>query len=237
MTKRMIDYWVIPPEHDAEFVACMEEVLETYEKPYAVEHPVICMDEQPVQLLKETKQPIPATKEHPQRVDYEYERNGTASIFMFTEPLSGFRQATARPRRTKADWAREVAGLLDTRYADCPQVTLVLDNLNTHTKGAFYEVFEPAVARAYVKRIEFVYTPKHGSWLNVAECELSAMTRQCLSGRRIGELDELNAEIAAWADHTNQKQRGVDWQFQVGEARTKLARLYPKICLLTRICG
>jgi hypothetical protein len=225
----MIDYWVIPPENDAEFVACMEEVLETYERPYDAEQPVICMDEQPVQLLKEVKQPIPATKEHPQRVDYEYERNGTASIFMFTEPLSGFRQATARPQRTKVDWAQEVARLLDTRYAHCKRVTLVLDNLNTHTKGAFYEVFEPAVARAYVRRIEFVYTPKHGSWLNVAECELSAMTRQCLSGRRIGELDELNAEIAAWSDHINRKQRGVDWQFQVGEARTKLARLYPKI--------
>lgn len=229
MTKRMIDYWVIPPENDAEFVASMEEVLETYERPYDGEHPVLCMDEQPVQLLKETKPPIPATQAHPQRVDYEYERNGTASIFLFTEPLAGFRQATARPQRTKADWAGEVAQLLDTRYADCQQVTLVLDNLNTHTKGAFYEVFEPAVARAYVKRIEFIYTPKHGSWLNVAECELSAMTRQCLSGRRIGELDELNAEISAWSDHTNHKQRGVDWQFQIDEARTKLARLYPQI--------
>jgi len=229
MTKRMIDYWVIPPENDAEFVACMEEVLETYERPYDSAHPVICMDEQPVQLIQETRQPIPATKDHPQRVDYEYERNGTASIFLFTEPLSGFRQATARPRRTKADWAQEVAGLLETRYAHCEKVTLLLDNLNTHTKGAFYEVFEPAVARAYVKRIEFVYTPKHGSWLNVAECELSAMTRQCLSGRRLGELDELKDEIAAWSEHTNAKQRGVDWQFQIDEARTKLTRLYPKI--------
>ena len=229
MTRRLIDYWVIPPENDAEFAAGMEEVLETYETPYDSSHPVICMDEQPVQLLKETKAPIPATKDHPQRVDYEYERNGTASIFLFTEPLSGFRQATARSQRTKADWAQEVAQLLDTRYADCPQVTLVLDNLNTHTKGAFYEVFEPAVARAYVKRIKFIYTPKHGSWLNVAECELSAMTRQCLSGRRIGELDELKDEIAAWSAHANEKQRGVDWQFQTNEARVKLARLYPKI--------
>lgn len=225
----MIDYWVIPPENDAEFVACMEEVLETYEKPYDPKHPVICMDEQPVQLLKETKQPIEATKEHPKRVDYEYERNGTASIFLFAEPLSGFRRATARPHRTKADWAQEVATLLDTRYADCEKVTLVQDNLNTHTKGAFYAVFEPEVARSYVKRIEWIYTPKHGSWLNVAECELSAMTRQCLTGRRIGELSELNDEIAAWSDHTNAKQRGVDWQLQIDEARTKLARLYPKI--------
>lgn len=225
----MIDYWVIPPENNAEFVACMEEVLDTYERPYDPQHPVLSMDEQPVQLVQETRPPMPATKNHPQRVDYEYERNGTASIFMFTEPLSGFRQATARPQRTKADWAQEVAQLLDTRYADCQKVTLVLDNLNTHTKGAFYEVFEPAVARAYVKRIEFVYTPKHGSWLNVAECELSALTRQCLSGRRIGDLGELVDEISAWSDRTNEQQRGVDWQFQIDEARTKLARLYPKI--------
>lgn len=229
MTKRMIDYWVIPPECNAEFVACMEEVLETYEKPYDPSHPVICMDEQPVQLTIETRQPIAATKEHPKRVDYEYERNGTASIFMFNEPLSGWREATARSHRTKADWAQAVAALLDTRFADCEQVTLVLDNLNTHTKGAFYEVFEPAKARSYVKRINFVYTPKHGSWLNVAECELSAMTRQCLSGRRIGELTDLREEIAAWSDHINKKQRGVDWQLEVGEARTKLTRLYPKI--------
>jgi hypothetical protein len=229
MTKRMIDYWVIAPENDAEFVACMEDVLETYARPYHPERPVLCMDEQPVQLLKETKTPIAATRNHPKRVDYEYERNGTASIFMFAEPLSGFRQTTTRPQRTKTDWAQEVAALLDTRYADCEKVTLVLDNLNTHTKGAFYEAFEPAVARAYVKRIEFMYTPKHGSWLNVAECELSAMTRQCLTGRRIGEIRELSEEIAAWSAHTNEQQRGVDWQFQIDEARTKLKRLYPKI--------
>jgi hypothetical protein len=229
VTKRLIDYWVIAPEQDAEFVACMEEVLETYARPYNSERPVLCMDEQPVQLLKETKTPIAATRNHPKRVDYEYERNGIASIFMFAEPLSGFRQTTTRPQRTKTDWAQEVAALLDTRYADCEKVTLVLDNLNTHTKGAFYEAFDPAVARAYVKRIEFIYTPKHGSWLNVAECELSAMTRQCLTGRRIGEISELSEEIAAWSAHTNEHQRGVDWQFQIDEARTKLKRLYPKI--------
>lgn len=143
MTKRKIEYWVIPPEQDAEFVACMEEVLETYAEAYDPKHPVLCMDEQPVQLLKETRVPIAATKKHGKRVDYEYERNGTASIFMFAEPLSGFRQATARVRRTKADWAIEVAQMLDTRYADREEVTLVCDNLNTHTKGAFYEALEP----------------------------------------------------------------------------------------------
>lgn len=228
MTKKKIEYWVIPPEHNAEFVAGMEDVLEVYSQAYDPDHPVLCMDEQPVQLIKETRVPMVATKAHPKRVDYEYERNGTASIFMFAEPLSGFRQATARPHRTKLDWALEVAHLLDTRYAECEKVTLVLDNLNTHTKGAFYEAFEPDRARAYLKRIDFCYTPKHGSWLNVAECELSCLTSQCLDDRRIGELDELQTEIAAWSEKTNAKQRGVDWQFTIDDARCKLKRLYPK---------
>ena len=147
MTKRKIEYWVIPPDADGEFVANMEEVLETYEKAYDPANPVVCMDEQPVQLIGETRVPIPPTKEHPERVDYEYERKGTASIFMFAEPLSGFRQATVRPRRTKYDWAHEVAHLLDTRYADNERITLVCDNLNTHTKGAFYEAFPPEKAQ------------------------------------------------------------------------------------------
>jgi DDE superfamily endonuclease len=229
MTKRKIEYWVIPPEANADFVAGMEEVLATYEKAYDPACPVVCMDEQPVQLIGETRVPIAATTEHPERVDYEYERKGTASIFMFAEPLSGFRQATARPRRTKLDWAQEVANLLDTRYADVPQITLVCDNLNTHTKGAFYEAFPPDQARAYVQRINFVYTPKHGSWLNVAECELSCLTRQCLADRRIAELATLQAEIAAWAKRTNSKQRAIDWQFTIEKARIKLKRLYPKI--------
>ncbi len=182
MTKRKIEYWVIPPEQDGEFVACMEEVLETYAQAYDPRQPVLCMDEQPVQLLKETRMPIPATKEHGQRVDYEYERNGTASIFMFAEPLSGFRQATARARRTKEDWAIEVAELLDGRYADCAKVTLVCDNLNTHTKGAFYEAFEAERARGYVQRIDFCYTPKHGSWLNVAEMRVELPDQPVPSG-------------------------------------------------------
>ena len=229
MTKRKIEYWVIPPEADGEFVANMEEVLETYEKSYDPQCPVVCMDEQPVQLIGETRVPIKATKNHPERVDYEYERKGTASIFMFAEPLSGYRQATARPRRTKVDWALEVAHLLDTRYAQCPTVTLVCDNLNTHTKGAFYEAFPPEQARAYIRRIQFVNTPKHGSWLNIAECELSCLTSQCLADRRIGNLELLQSEIAAWSKKTNDKQRGVDWQYKIENARVKLKRLYPKI--------
>jgi hypothetical protein len=229
MTKRKIEYWVIPSGADGEFVACMEEVLETYEKAYDPAQPVLCMDEQPVQLLKETRQPIPATKAHPERIDYEYERAGTASIFIFAEPLSGFRQATAREQRTKVDWAVEVAALLDTRYAGCEQITLVCDNLNTHTKGAFYEAFAAERARNYVRRIKFCYTPKHGSWLNIAECELSCLTSQCLTGRRIGELPLLQSEIGTWSEKTNAKQRGVDWQFKIDDARHKLKRLYPQI--------
>lgn len=227
MTKRMIKYWVIPPEQNAEFVADMEAVLESYAQPYNPAQPQVCMDEQPYQLILETRVPLPATKKHGQRLDYEYERNGTASIFIFAEPLSGFRQATARPRRTKEDWALEVAHLLDTRYCG-KRITLVCDQLNTHTKGAFYTAFAPEVARAYVKRIDFVYTPKHGSWLNIAECELSALTRQCLSDRRLSHLDQLQREIEAWSTKTNNKQRVVDWHFKIDDARSKLKRLYPK---------
>jgi hypothetical protein len=231
MTQRAMAYWVIPPEQDAEFVAAMEAVLEVYARPYEAAHPVLCMDEQPVQLIKETRTPRPATRTQPMRVDYEYERAGTASLFMFTEPLSGWREVTARPQRTKADWAQEVARLLEGRYAQCPVVTLVSDNLNTHTPGAFYEVFAPERARNLVRRIAICQTPKHGSWLNIAECELSALTRQCLTHRRIGDLETLQAEISAWSASVNSQQRGVDWQMKVDEARTKLKSLYPKIKL------
>ena len=193
--------------------------------------PVICMEEQPVQLLKETRCPIEATVEHPKRVDYEYERAGTASIFRFTEPLAGWRQATVRGRRTKTDWATEVASLMAGRFAQCPLVRLVCDNLNTHTKGAFYETFEPKWARQLVRRIEFCYTPKQGSWLNVAENELSAMTRQCVNGRRFKDIETLRSEIAAWSTDINNTQRGVNWQMKVGDARCKLISIYPQIKL------
>ena len=229
MTKRMIAYWVIPPEADAALVAGMDDVLATYAQAYDPAPPVLCMDEQPVQLIRDTRPPLPATQEHPARVDYEYERAGTARILMFAEPLSGFRQATARPQRTNVDWALEVAHLRDTRSTDCERITLVCDHRNTHTKGAFYEAFEPDRARAYRRRLECCHTPKHGSWLNRAEGELSCMTSQCLRGRRIGELAELQSEICLWSEKTNAKQRGVDWQFQIDDARQKLKRLYPKI--------
>lgn len=229
MTNRKIQYWVIPPDADGEFVACMEEVLDTYEEPYNPNRPVICMDEQPVQLHKEVRAPIPATAKRPRRVDYEYERCGTACIFMFTEPLQGWRQVTVREQRTKIDWAREMESLLNGRYRDAEKVILICDNLNTHTKGAFYEAFKPAVARSLVKRIEFRYTPKHGSWLNAAENELSSLTRQCVAGRRFPDIKTLRAETKAWCQRSNKKQRGVDWQFQIDDARLKLNSLYPKI--------
>ena len=231
MTSRKLEYWVIPPEADAEFVASMEEVLDTYEKPYDPARPVLCMDEQPVQLFQEVREPLPATATHPRRVDYEYERAGTANIFMFTEPLAGWRQATARTFKTKIDWACAMAELLEGRYASCERVTLVCDNLNTHTKGAFYEAFPPPRARQLVRRIDFCHTPKHGSWLNVAENELSSLTRQCVSGRRFGDLRTLQAEIAAWSSDVNDTQRGVDWQMRIDDARHKLKSVYPKIKL------
>lgn len=231
MTNRKIEYWVIPPKSDAEFVANMEQVLETYEKPYDAACPVLCMDEQPVQLLKETRPPIPATAKHAKRVDYEYERAGTANIFMFTEPLAGWREVAVRETKTKLDWAVEMARLLEGRYASCERVILVCDNLNTHTKGAFYEAFEPDRARQLARRVEFCYTPKHGSWLNIAENELSSVTRQCVAGRRFADAAALREETSAWSTDVNDTQRGVDWQMKIDDARCKLKSVYPKIKL------
>lgn len=228
-TKRAIQYWVIPPEADAEFVAHMEDVLDVYSRPYDADVPVLCMDEQPVQLVEEVKTPIAATKDHPKRVDYEYKRAGVANVFMSCEPLAGWREVSIRDRKTKVDWAVVMAHLLENRYADCAKVIIVCDNLNTHTPGAFYEAFEPARARSLMSRIEFHYTPKHGSWLNIAENELSSMTRQCVAGRRLGSSEQLREETAAWHEDVNQTQRGVDWQMKIGDARTKLKSVYPKI--------
>lgn len=225
----MVQYWVIPPDANAEFAAGMEDVLDIYARPYDALFPVLCMDEQPVQLTKEMRAPIPATRRHAVRIDYEYERAGTASIFMFAEPLKGWRKATARPHRTKVDWALEMEELLRTRYADAVKVIVVCDNLNTHTPGAFYEAFNAETARQLVRRIEFHYTPKHGSWLNIAENELSSMTRQCLANRRMENIQMLNSEITAWAGYSNEEQRGVDWHYTIDDTRIKLKSLYPKL--------
>ena len=230
-TKKHLEYWVIPPEANAEFVAHMEDVLDVYSRPYNRSCPVLCMDEQPVQLVKEVRIPIAATKDHPKRVDYEYKRNGTANIFMFAEPLACWRQVSVRTQKTKVDWAIVMAELLEGRYANCDRVIIVCDNLNTHTIGAFYETFEASRARQLVSRLEFHYTPKHGSWLNIAENELSCVTKQCVSGRRIGSEQELRDETAAWHEEINQQQRGVDWQMRIDDARVKLKNVYPKIKL------
>lgn len=230
-TKRNLEYWVIPPKANAEFAAHMEDVLEVYSRPYNADVPVLCMDEQPVQLVQETRQPIAATAEHPKRVDYEYKRAGVANVFMFAEPLACWRHVSVRTMKTKVDWAIEMAALLEGRYANCDKVIVVCDNLNTHTIGAFYEAFEPSRARALVSRIEFHYTPKHGSWLNIAENELSCLTSQCVSGRRIGSEEELRDEATAWYNEINSTQRGVDWQMKIDDARVKLESIYPKIKL------
>lgn len=205
----------------------MEDVLAVYERPYDPAAPVVCMDEQPVQLVKETRQPIPAAPGRPARVDYEYERNGTAAIFMFTEPKAGWRNVTVREQRTKLDWANEVRDLLNGRYADVSKVTLVMDNLNTHTMGSLYEAFPPAEARRLAQRLEIHYTPKHGSWLNIAENELSTLTRQCLS-RRIGSLQEMRSQVDAWEQERNQKGTRVHWRFTIDRARERLGRVYPQ---------
>jgi hypothetical protein len=164
-------------------------------------------------------------------VGYEYKRAGVTNVFMFAEPLANWRQVSVRKRKTKVDWALEMGALLEGRYVECEKVIVVCDNLNTHTIGAFYEVFEPARVRALVSRIEFHFTPKHGSWLNIAENELSCLTSQCVSGRRIGSEEELREETTAWYEEINSLQRGVEWQMKIDDARIKLKSIYPKIKL------
>ncbi len=206
----------------------MEDVLDVYTRPHDPKRPVICMDEQPTQLIKETRIPLPGEPGRPECFDYEYERNGTANNFMFTEPLGDWRRVNVRERKTKRDWAEEVKELLDEDYRDAQTVVLVMDNLNTHTAGALYEAFAPAEARRLLDRLEIHYTPKHGSWLNIAEIELSVFTRQCL-GRRIPDLTTLGSEAAAWSRDRNAAEKRVDWQFTTEKARGKLKRLYPQI--------
>ena len=205
----------------------MEDVLEVYHRSYDPNIPVVCMDEKPYQLLGHARDPIPARPGHDLKQDSEYVRHGTCSIFVWAEPLAGRRRVDARPRRTRIDWAAEVDQLLTVDYPDAQRVVLVMDNLNTHTLGSLYEAFEPAKARALACRLEIHHTPKHGSWLNIAEIELSRLTRQCLD-RRIDDLDLLNTELAAWQAATNADQRQVDWQFTTADARIKLRHLYPQ---------
>jgi len=219
---------VIPPKANAEFVACMEDVLEVYHRPYDAKRPVVNMDERPTQLVKETREPLRTRPGGPRRYDYEYERAGMTSVFLFTEALRGWRKVTARERRTAVDWAEEVRALLDDEYPDAERVILVCDNLNTHKTGSLYKAFPPEEARRLAERLEIHYTPKHGSWLNVAECELSVLSRQCL-GRRTPSMHALRRKVVPWARERNKRQRGVDWRFTTDDARIKLKRLYPQV--------
>jgi len=219
---------VIPPERNAEFVAHMEDVLEVYERPYDPNRPVVCMDEQPTQLIEERACPLACEPGQPQRYDYEYRRNGVANHFMFFQPLGNWRRVSVRQHKTAADWAHEIARLLDCDFPHAERVVLVCDNLNTHKIASLYSVFPARQARAYVKRLEIHYTPKHGSWLNAAEIELSLLTRQCLR-RRIPDLETLCAQVHAWQQTRNASAKGVDWQFTTSDARIKLKKLYPQI--------
>jgi hypothetical protein len=220
--------WCIPPEHSAEFVCAMERVLDVYQRPYDADHPVVCMDETSKQLVAETRQPLPPEPGQPERYDYEYERHGTANIFMFTEPLGGWRQVTVTERHTRVDWALLVRELLEVRYPKAKRVTLVSDNLNTHDYASLYEAFEPVEARRLMARLELVHTPKHGSWLNIAEIELNVLSRQCFC-QMIPNAAVLREQVAAWESNRNTQQKGVDWQFTTTDARVKLKRLYPRI--------
>jgi hypothetical protein len=204
----------------------MEDVLAVYAQPYDPTRPVVCMDEKPCQLLGQVRDPIPATPGQDRKEDSEYVRNGTCSIFVWVEPLRGWRHVDAQPRRTKIDWAHQVHRLLTEDYPDAQTVVLVMDNLNTHAIGSLYEAFDAPTAFALAQRLEIHHTPRHGSWLNIAEIELSALTRQCLD-RRITDIDTLNTELAAWQDATNANQRQVNWQFTTDDARIKLRHLYP----------
>jgi transposase len=220
--------WVIPPKANAEFVWRMEDVLGVYRRPYDAKCPLVCMDETSKQLLTDARPPLPRKPSFPERVDYEYARHGTANLFLFCEPLQGKRWVTVTDRRTSADWAHQIRDLVDVRYPDAVRIALVVDNLNTHSPAALYETFPPAEAQRLVEKLEIHYTPKHGSWLNMAEIELSVLGRQCLD-RRIPGQAALATEVAAWQERRNAAGGRVDWRFTTADARIKLKRLYPSL--------
>jgi transposase len=232
-------YWCIPKENDVNFIANMEDILGIYKREYNPDVPVICMDEKPVQLLGEIRERISAKPLRTdadsglpkpgevEKIDSEYVRCGTASIFMFTEPLGGWRHVTALKTRTKGDFALMMKKISDDYYPDVEKIVLVADNLNTHNKASFYEAFTPSIAYQLAQKFEFHYTPKHGSWLNIAETELSSLSIQCLGNQRINSVEELNEIITVWEIDRNARQKGVNWQFTTEDARIKLKRLYP----------
>lgn len=204
----------------------MEDVLEVYTHPFDPEHPQVCMDETSKQLVGETRTPIPATPGQPERCDYEYVRNGVGNLFMFFEPLAGWREVKVTERRTMVDWAEATRELVDVHYPEAEKIVLVMDNLNTHGIGSLYEAFPPAEAARIARKLEIHYTPKHGSWLNMAESELSILARQCLDAR-IPDLEQLRREVTAWQGERNQAETRMNWRFTTEDARIRLARLYP----------
>lgn len=219
---------MIPPDQDAEFVCAMEDVLEVYHRPYDPRRPQVCLDETNRQLVRETRTPIPAAPGRPATSDYEYERNGTVNLFMMFEPLAGRRHVLVTERRTAKDYAHAIRYLLDVAYPQAEKVVLVQDNLNTHKLASLYDAFPPAEARRLCERLEVHYTPKHGSWLDMAEIELGILQRQCL-GRRLPDRETVATEVAAWQHDRNAAGCRVNWQFTTADARIKLKRLYPII--------
>jgi hypothetical protein len=222
------EQWCIPPKANAEFVYHMEDVLEVYKRPYDPTQPMVCMDEISKQLVSERRQPLPAQPGQAQRYDYEYRREGVCNLFMFFEPLRGWRHLKVTQRRTRQDWAWAMKELVDVYYPNAECITVVLDNLNTHTGASLYETFEPTEARRIWERLDLHYTPKHGSWLNMAEIELSVFARQCLN-RRIPDQDTLRHEVAALEVERNRSLSAVNWRFTTADARIKLKKLYPVI--------
>jgi hypothetical protein len=219
--------WVIPPSQNGEFVANMEKVLEVYKRPYDEKRPVICMDESPKQLIGETKTPIEAKPGSVEKFDYEYARHGVCNIFMSNEPLAGKRYVKVTERKKMNDWAHFVEEIAN-QYPDAEKITLVMDNYDTHKPGSLYETFPAQQAKAIWDRFEFVFTPKHGSWLNMAEIELNVLMGQCLS-RRIPEIEKVKKEVKAWQQARNTKNAKIEWQFNTDDARIKLRRLYPTL--------
>ena len=217
--------WCIP-KVDAEFVWRMEDILDLYAEPRDPRRPRVCFDESPYQMVSETRQPLPAKPGQPQRYDYEYSREGTRNLFVFAQPEAGWRHVQVTERRTKQDFAHCMKELVDVHFPEAETIRVVLDNLNTHTPAALYETFEPAEARRIVRKLEFHFTPKHGSWLNMAEIEFSVLGGQCL-GQRIGDEGALKREVAAWENSRNERRATIDWQFTAPKARAKLSRLYP----------
>jgi hypothetical protein len=220
---------VIPPKKSAAFVWRMEAVLDLYEEPYDPKRPVVCLDERPCQLLADLREPTPIGTHRPVRRDHEYERRGTAHLFMAFEPLTGWRATSVRGRRRGVEFAEEVRRLAEEVYPEAESIRLVVDNLSTHSPAAFYGAFAPDLARLLSRKVEFVYTPTHGSWLNMVEVELSVLARQCLGKRRIADAETLEREAEAWAEERNRLGASVDWRFTTPDARTKLRKLYPSI--------